>query len=231
MSVTETLQISVQSSSGLTSMSGYDNEFGATEINGPLVAFAANSNSSPFTLALTAANTQLVFLCATQNCTITTNGTNTADVQTITITGTPTGGWFPVGFNGAVTSAAYNTNSSTMQTQLRAMSSINGANVTCSGGPLPGTPITCTFAGSLAPGKQPIMVVDSSQLTGGTNSTVSVAHTTPGQPSDTISLVANIPRIWGASSGYGSNPFTTDVTNAHMTCTAATLLNFRIVET
>lgn len=231
MGITETLSVSVQSSSGLTSMSGYDNEFGASEINAPQLAFAANSNAVAFSMSLVVTNAQLVFLCANQNCTITTNGTNTADVQTVSITGTPTGGFFAVGFNGAVTSSAYNTNSATFQTQLRALSSINGANVTCSGGPLPGTPIVCTFAGTLTPGQQPVMVADSSQLTGGSTPTVSVAHTTPGQPSDTINLVAGIPRIWGRSAGYGANPFTTNVTNgAFLTCTPSTLLNMRILQ-
>jgi hypothetical protein len=83
--------------------------------------------------------------------------------QTITITGTATGGTFTVQYKG-VTSAtiAFNAISSAVQTILGNMSSIGVGNVTVAGGPLPGTPMTVTFTGVLAN--------DTSVLTIGTNS-------------------------------------------------------------
>ena len=220
------------SAGGNQSMNGYDNETGTTSITIPLESFPANSVNAPFTLALTAANIQQVFLCATTNCTITTNNTNTADVQTFSITGTPTGGSFPIAWtnsNGSVlvTTAPYNSNSATLQTALQLLT--GASNVTCSGGPLPGTPVNATFAGALNTGKQPVFVASNSGLTGGTTPAVSVAHTVVGAPTDTINLVAGIPRVWGASQGYGSSPFSGNVNGAFMTCNASTLLNIGII--
>ena len=230
MSVIGTMAVTFSAGTN-QSMNGYDNETGSQVIMLPQVAFPANSNSTAFSLSFTGVNCQQVYLCATANCTITTNNTNTADVQTITITGTPTGGQFPVYYNGAAFVANYNTNSATFQTSFQALSTVGNSNATVSGGPLPGTPLVITFAGSLNTGLKPNIVVGSAQLTGGTNSTATVTHTTNGAPTDTINLIAGIPRIWGASQGYGSNPFAGNVNGAFMTCNASTLLNVGIITT
>jgi hypothetical protein len=228
MSVSHRIQFSMTSDSGALGLSGYDNEVGNNEIvlnsNYP-----ASSVNAALTLSFTAANLQDVFLVSDKGCTITTNGTGAADVQTITITGTPTGGTFPIQFKGAVTEVAYNASAANVQTALQALATIGSGNVTCTGGPLPGTPVVCTFAGALATGLQPLMTVYSGSLTGGSGPTVTTTHTTPGLPQDTIVLTAGVPLIWGKSTGYGSNPFAGNVTQAYVTCTPATRLQGRIL--
>ncbi len=222
--ITHKFASSVSTTTG--SQSGSATESGNSELRID-ENFATNSNSATLALAFTVTNVQSLFLVADKGCTITTNNTNTADVQTVTITGTPTGGTFPLSYNGAVTGFLYNSNAATVQSGLQGLSTIGNGNMTCSGGPLPGTPIVCTFAGTLNKGFRPLMATSSAQLTGGTNAAVAVAHTTPGKPSDTIVLAPGVPRRWQQSEvAMGlTNPFTIDVTQAFVTCTTATKLS------
>lgn len=224
----DTITLSVASSDVTPAYTGYDNESGNTRIaySG---TFAASSSNVSFGLALTAANLQSVWLYSDKGGTIVTNGTGTADGQTVSISGTPTGGFFGIGFLGQVTVVPYNVSAAALQTALQALSTIGSGNVTCSGGALPGTPIICTFAGALATGLQPLLQVYSGQLTGGSSPTVSVAHTVPGLPSTTIVLKPGIPLAWGISMGWGSNPFTANVTGAYFSCSAASRLFIRIL--
>lgn len=111
----------------------------------------------------------------------TTTGVN--EVQTLTITGTPTGGTFKLSFKGIKTAAiAYNANAATVQAALEALISVGTGNVLCGGGALPGTPVTITFQGALAAAPQPVVVFETADnaLTGGTSPTGSVAVTTKG---------------------------------------------------
>jgi hypothetical protein len=104
------------------------------------------------------------------------------DKQTVTITGTPTGGTFSLTFNGASSAGiARNAVASAVQSALEATATIGTGNVVCTGGPLPGTPVVCTFAGTLADTALPVMTADGSLLTGGSTPTVTVAHTTTGR--------------------------------------------------
>lgn len=106
-------------------------------------------------------------------------GTN--EVQTLTITGTPTGGTFRLTFNGVETAnIAYNAAAAAVQSALEAISSIGVGNVLCAGGALPGTPVTITFQGNLAAEPVPLITVTSKALTGGSSPDGSVAETTPG---------------------------------------------------
>lgn len=226
---TDKLQFSVSSTAGSVSLSGYDAETGASEIVIDQ-SYGASSVNAALTLALTAANLQSVFLLSDKGCTITTNGTGTADVQTITITGTPTGGTFPLYFGGQIAAGLpYDATASQVQTALQALTSIGSGNITCTGGPLPTTAITCTFAGTLATGQQPLMVTGSGGLTGGTSPAVSVTHTTPGLPTNTIVLQPGIPRVWGTSMGAGACPFTSNVSQAYVSCTPAARLQAKIL--
>lgn len=94
-----------------------------------------------------------------------------------TITGTATGGTATYSFGGAATAAQTNTvSAATLQTALRALSTINGANVTCTGGPLGTNPIVCTFSGTLA-GTDVAMIVVGAGYTGGS---ATVVETTKG---------------------------------------------------
>jgi hypothetical protein len=51
---------------------------------------------------------------------------------------------------------------------------------------------------------------------------------TNGTNSTSISLIAGIPRVWGVSQGYGTNPFAGVVNSANLTCNAATQLKYLI---
>jgi phage tail sheath protein FI len=104
----------------------------------------------------------------------------TNEVQTVSISGTPTGGTFTLTFNGQTTSSiAYNASASTVQTALQALSTIGSGNAVVSGGPGPGTAWVVTFQGTLQHTNVPAMTATSS-LTGGTSPAVAVAVTTEG---------------------------------------------------
>lgn len=108
--------------------------------------------------------------------------TGTDEVQTITITGTPTGGTFKLRFNGFTTGTiAYNAAAAAVDTALEALATIGTGGVVCAGGALPGTPVTVTFSGpNLGRRPQPMLEVVESALTGGTTPAVAVTETTPG---------------------------------------------------
>ena len=110
----------------------------------------------------------------------------TDEVQTLTIGGTPTGGSFKLSFEGARTAAISwsSTNAtlvSNVQAALRALHTINGANVTVAVGTMTagiGT-LTITFGGTKAKMAVPTIAVADNSLTG-TAPTLAVAETTPG---------------------------------------------------
>jgi hypothetical protein len=105
----------------------------------------------------------------------------TDEVQTVTITGTPTGGTYTLTFSGQTTSAiAYNATASAVQSALEALSNIASGDVTCGGGPHPGTPITVTFGGGVYDGEDVPQMTASGSFTGGTSPAVTVSTTTPG---------------------------------------------------
>lgn len=165
-------------------------------------------------------------ITASQNCTISTNGTGTSEVQTLTVTGTPTGGTIPVYFNGAVTTVAFNASAATLQTALQAMTSIGASNVTCTGGPLPGTPIVCTFAAAKANSNQPALLAGSAGLTGGSSPTATFTTTTPGLPQETLSISAGIPVTWDVSGPHAAL-FAGAVTGFYVTSTNANRIQVR----
>lgn len=219
-------QVVMSFADGTPGLSGSGTETGNSAISVDQY-FAAASTNTAISLAFTLANLQAISLYSDKGCTIKTNGTGAADVQTVSISGTPTGGTFALYFGGQVAAGiAYNAAASAVQTALQALSSIGSGNVTCTGGPLPGTPVVCTFAGTKATGKQSPMVAGSGGLTGGTSPTVTVTHTTSGTPSDTITLVAGEPYFWKLSTGLPNPFFTSDVTTAYVTCTSA--MNLKI---
>jgi hypothetical protein len=109
--------------------------------------------------------------------------TGANEVQTLTITGTPTGGTFTVTFDGQTTAAiAYNADAATVEAALELLSTIGTGNVTCGGGALPGTPVTITFTNALAKRDVPLATADGSGLTGGTTPDAAIALTTQGAP-------------------------------------------------
>jgi hypothetical protein len=230
MSINHKLTCTVQSDES-GSQGGYDNESGTTEIVLDVGPLPASTSNQAITLAFTVSTLQSIYLVSDKGCTLRTNGTGTSEVQTLSITGTPTGGTFALGYSGEVTGPiAYNASSATVQTALRALAAIGSTGVTCSGGPLPGSAVTITFGGTLANTNVSAITSDlGAGLTGGSSPAIAVTTTTPGKPSDVITLVAGIPLVWGRSAGYYACPFTTDVTTAYVSCTASARLQGKIL--
>jgi hypothetical protein len=95
------------------------------------------------------------------------------EAQTVTITGTPTGGTFTLTWNGQTTAAiAYNATAAAVQTALRALSNMPESGVTVSGGPGPGTAYTVTFTDSYNVAQ---MTASGASLTGGSSPAVAIA--------------------------------------------------------
>ena len=122
-------------------------------------------------------------------------GIGTNEIQTVTITGTPTGGTFRLTFNGEQTATiAHNAAAATVRTALEALPGVEVGDVTVGGGPGPGTPYTVTFTGRFATSDVPLMTA-SHTFTGGTAPNVTVATTTAG--------VAPKSAVWLPDAGVG----------------------------
>lgn len=107
--------------------------------------------------------------------------TGTHEVQTVTITGTPTGGTFTLTYAGQVTAAiAYDATAAAVLSALEALSNIAVGDVVVTGGPGPGTPYVVTFGGALGAADVAQMTANGTGLTGGTTPAVGVTTTTPG---------------------------------------------------
>jgi hypothetical protein len=114
-----------------------------------------------------------------QNATIPAAGTD--EVQTVTVTGTPTGGTYTLTFSGQTTAGiAFDAAAAAVQSALVALSNLAPGDVVCAGGPHPGTPVTVTFGGAYDGVDVPQMTASAAGLTGGTSPAVAVTTTTPG---------------------------------------------------
>ncbi len=111
----------------------------------------------------------------------------TDEVQTITPTGTISGGHYHVTFGGVTSGEiAYNANAAATEVILEAMSSIGVDNVYVTGGPISTTPVVLTFKNTL--GRQNVAQCTlTSSLSGG--GTIAIATTTAGVP---VTSVANL---------------------------------------
>ena len=108
--------------------------------------------------------------------------TKANQVQTVTTTGTPTGGSFRLVFDGVVSAPiAFDATAAIADAILEAMPNIGVGNVTTAGGPQPGTALTVTFVGDLAGQNHPIMSAITS-FTGGSSPATAVTITTAGNP-------------------------------------------------
>lgn len=107
-------------------------------------------------------------------------GTN--EVQTVTVTGSPTGGTFTLTWSGQTTSAIdYNASSATVKAALEALSNIGQGDVKVTGSA--GGPFTVTFKGDLSGTNVAAMTASGASLTGGSSPGVSIATTTAGASS------------------------------------------------
>lgn len=103
----------------------------------------------------------------------------TNEVQTVTITGGPTGGTFTLTWNGQTTAAiAYNATAAAVQSALEALSNIAPGDVTVTGSA--GGPYTVTFGGAQLGEDVAQMTASGAGLTGGTSPAVSISTTTAG---------------------------------------------------
>jgi hypothetical protein len=110
-------------------------------------------------------------------------GTLANEVQTVTITGTPTGGTFRPAFRGVATAPiAFNAAASAVQTALLDLPNVGPTDLAVTGGPGPGTPFTVTYGGNLAGQNVDALTLDTNSLTGGSTPTVVIATTTQGGP-------------------------------------------------
>ena len=103
------------------------------------------------------------------------------EVQTITITGTPTGGTFTLtlargGVSATTAAIAYNATAATVQAALEALVNVGAGRVAVSGGPGPGTAFTATFDLD----EDVAALTATASLTGGTTPGVTIATTTAG---------------------------------------------------
>lgn len=100
------------------------------------------------------------------------------ETQTLTITGTPTGGTFTITYSGQTTAAiAYNAAAADVQAALEALSNIGTGNVACTGGDLPGTAVVIDFSGGDLAGTAPALATTTDSLTGGTTPASAIAVT------------------------------------------------------
>lgn len=127
-----------------------------------------------------------------------------AEVQTWTVTGTPTGGGSTPSFMGVAAGAPVVFNSTAAQAQavLRAIPTIGADGVVVTGGPWPGTPLVATFAGRWNEYDVPLMTkVDA--FVGGTTPSSSIVQTTPGRGGQRRITVL-LPCVWTADTIGGS---------------------------
>lgn len=164
-------------------------------------------------LAVTKSLTQAFHISSSAEVTVYYNGTNA--VQTVTISGSPTGGTFTLTFGGYTTAGiAYNATAAVVQTALEALTSFGTGNVTVTGSN--GGPYTVTFVGSLGLAAQSTMTASAAGLTGGTPS-IAVASTTSGvAPDATWTIKAGSAETWRASSIL-TNPMPGNLVNVYIT--------------
>jgi hypothetical protein len=104
-----------------------------------------------------------------------------SEVQTVTITGTPTGGTYTLTFSGQTTAGIpYNATAAQVKAALEALSNIGAGEVAVAGGPHPGTAVVVTFGGQYLGDDVAQMTASAAGLTGGTSPAVTVTTSTAG---------------------------------------------------
>lgn len=141
-----------------------------------------NSVSSAGTPGLEAGTDELAWLLWVFHGAETVSPAGTDEVQTLTMTGTPTGGTVCLSYDGRVTATVpFGATAANVDTALEALPTLGTNSVTCAGGPWPGTPITVTFNGTGTKKRpHPNIIPANNLLTGGTTPTFAAADTTPG---------------------------------------------------
>lgn len=123
------------------------------------------------------------------------------EVQTLTLTGTPTGGTIVVSVLGVNTATiAFNASAAAVatayQNAINAIPSMVGTIVTGSGGPLPAA-VTLTFSGTAAGMDLPVPLLVTNSLTGGSTPSATFGTTTPGYSGKRY-VTVDLPAAWTA---------------------------------
>lgn len=106
---------------------------------------------------------------------------STNEQQTLTVTGTPTGGHFHITYNTHETGEiAWNATAANVQTALEALSDFVAGDVVCTGGPFPGTAVVTEFRQYFAQTDVAAMTVTNEELTGGTDPAAAFTETVKG---------------------------------------------------
>lgn len=107
-------------------------------------------------------------------------GTNT--VQTLTMTGTPTGGTVTLALDGRpTTTIPFNATNGQVDAALETLPNLGVGQVTVTGGAWPGTAMVVTFDGPATQKRPwPLITLQANALTGGTSPTVTPVTSTPG---------------------------------------------------
>lgn len=137
----------------------------------------------------------------------------TDEVQTVTITGSPTGGSFTLSYGGDTTDAiAYNATAAQVKAALAGLDTLDNEDITVTGGPGPGTAYVVTFGGSDSAGVNVAQMTSSGSFTGGTTPAVAVATTTGGDGAITVNGVTIPPQTYdNAAAGSAIPPFPTKI--------------------
>lgn len=126
---------------------GYQIEFKGDLSNQPTGFAITTSKSAGSTLNL-------------QVWTVYTGDTGTGEVQTLSISGSPVSGTFALSYGGYVTDMLdFDSTAGEIETALESLPGIAAVDVSCSGGPLPGSDIVITFAAALGGEDLPEIVV------------------------------------------------------------------------
>ncbi len=106
----------------------------------------------------------------------------TDEKQTLTVTGSPTGGTVKLAFNGQIMAGTlpWNATAAQVKTALEGLSTIGANNTICTGGSWPATPIVVEFVGAHGGEVEPLISLNTNSLTGGTSPTVTFVHTQNG---------------------------------------------------
>lgn len=175
---TETMGISVNAGSEDTvSVSGWNNRTGLAFkfLSSTLSSSGSMDEVAYYSKVLSSAERTSLYNSGTGRSYPLPGGTN--EVQTITINGTPSQGTFTLTYSGQTTEAiAYNASAATVETELESLSSIGSDNVSCGGGPLPGSNVTVTFQNTLGNTDVDLMTANDDLLQ------YSLAETTEGSP-------------------------------------------------
>lgn len=114
----------------------------------------------------------------------------TDEVQTLTITGVPTGGTFSLSYGATVVASAipYNATGATLQTALETFFGVGNITVTGSAG----GPYTVTFKKTYGALDATLLVLSTNGFTGGASPNMTIVETTPGLATGNVCLFADL---------------------------------------